>query len=99
MNTEYQSKIILKIKKLREANCISQAKAAMLLGISYGQISNIESPKYTHKYTLKQIDTLCRHCNYPTAKIFMDEEYIGFDELIKRIILYQDVSDARNSNL
>ena len=68
---EYQDKIIQSIKKLRTEKGISQAKLGEILGISRGQIGNIENPNYPHKYTLRQIDTICRHLDYPIEMIFM----------------------------
>ena len=70
-NIEYQDKIIQRIKQLRTDKGISQAKLSEILGISRGQMSNIENPKYSHKYTLKQIDTICKHLDYPIEKIFI----------------------------
>lgn len=70
-NIDYQDKIIQRIKKLRTDKGISQAKLSEVLGISRGQMSNIENPKYSHKYTLKQIDTICKHLDYPIEKIFL----------------------------
>ena len=70
-NIDYQDKIIQRIKKLRTDKGISQAKLSEVLGISRGQMSNIENPKFSHKYTLKQIDTICKHLDYPIEKIFL----------------------------
>ncbi len=94
-NIDYQDKIIQRIKKLRTDEGISQAKMSEILGISRGQMSNIENPNYPHKYTLKQIDTLCRALNYPIEKIFLPEKEIApncsnaINELIKSIINYE----------
>lgn len=78
-NTNYQDEIIQRIKKLREAQGISQSKLSEILGISRGQVSNIENPHYPHKYTLKQIDTLCRHLDYPIEKIFLPNVKIALE--------------------
>ena len=64
--TDYQLKIINIFKELRQNQNMTQALVSDLLGInSYGQVGNIESPKFPHKYTLKQISVLCREFNYP----------------------------------
>lgn len=63
MKTDFQNQIILRLKELREEHNISQANMAQLLGISTGQLGNIESYKRAHKYTLKQIMTLCDKYN------------------------------------
>ena len=87
-NVDFQDKVIQSIKKLRTERGISQAKLSELLGISRGQIGNIENPKYSHKYTLKQIDTICKHLDYPIEKIFLPHVKIGPDcsEAVKAII-------------
>ena len=48
-SVDYQDKVIQSIKKLRTEKGISQAKLSEILGISRGQIGNIENPKYSHK--------------------------------------------------
>ena len=94
-NIDYQDKIIQRIKKLRTDKGISQAKMSEVLGISRGQMSNIENPNYPHKYTLKQIDTLCKTLNYPIEKIFLPKKEIApacsevVSELIKSIVSYE----------
>ncbi len=94
-NIDYQDKVIQRIKKLREANGISQAKLSEILGISRGQVSNIENPHYSHKYTLKQIDTFCKHLDYPIEKIFLPNVKIApecseaVDAVISSIIKYE----------
>lgn len=94
-NIDYQDKIIQRIKKLREDNGISQAKLSEILGISRGQVSNIENPNYSHKYTLKQIDTICKHLDYPVEKIFLPNVNIApecseaVDAVISSIIKYE----------
>ena len=94
-NIDYQDKIIQRIKKLRTDKGISQAKLSEILGISRGQMSNIENPNYPHKYTLKQIDTLCKALNYPIEKVFLSDTEIApacskvVDELIKSIVNYE----------
>ena len=92
---EYQDKIIQTIKKLRIDKGISQAKMSEILGISRGQVGNIENPRYSHKYTLKQIDTICKHLDYPIEKIFLPRTKINaecseaVDAVINSIIKYE----------
>lgn len=94
-NIEYQDKIIQRIKQLRTDKGISQAKLSEILGISRGQMSNIENPKYSHKYTLKQIDTICKHLDYPIEKIFLPNAKIAVEcseavnAVISSIIKYE----------
>ena len=94
-NIDYQDKIIQTIKKIRLEKNISQSKLSELLGISRGQIGNIENPNYPHKYTLKQIVTICRHLDYPIEKIFIPEMEIAHDcsvainALMESVIRYE----------
>ena len=94
-NIEYQDKIIQRIKQLRTDKGISQAKLSEILGISRGQMSNIENPKYSHKYTLKQIDTICKHLDYPIEKVFLPNAKIAVEcseavnAVISSIIKYE----------
>lgn len=87
--SEYQEKVISKLRKLRVDNNISQAQLSGILSISPGQIGNIESYKYSHKYTLKQIKKICDYFNYPVDYIFLDEneEIKDKDEAINMLIL------------
>ncbi len=94
-NIEYQDKIIQTIKRIRIERDISQAKLSEMLGISRGQVGNIENPNYPHKYTLKQIVTICKHLDYPIEKIFIPEMKIAPDcsnainALMESVIRYE----------
>lgn len=73
---------------------LSQSKVALLLGISNGQIGNIESYKSPHKYTLAQLYDVCRELNFPIAELFIDEEKgetesQTIDYIIQKIIQYE----------
>lgn len=94
-NIDYQDKIIQTIKKIRIERDISQVKLSELLGISRGQVGNIENPNYPHKYTLKQIVTICKHLDYPIEKIFIPEKTIApecssaINTLMERVVRYE----------
>lgn len=94
MKTEYQNKVILNLKRLREINEFSQSKVALFLGISNGQIGNIETPTSPHKYTLAQIAKLCKKFKVPIELVFygngVDASKISKEELLKKIIEYQN---------
>ncbi len=93
MKTEFQQQIIDRLRRLREERNFSQAFVAKSLGISPGQLGNIESYRRSHKYTLKQIYELSRLLNFPLQNIFSDNPGSISDdveELIKQIIRYQD---------
>lgn len=93
MKTEYQNSIILRLKRIRMEFGYSQKDVAMLLGISPGQMGNIESPKAANKYTLNQIAILCNNFNIPIEQVFIeDANYDNSKDiinlLISRIIKY-----------
>lgn len=93
-NSALQDEIIQKVKSLRTEHNISQLALSNLLEISSGQVGNIESPRFQHKYTLKQIYTFCIHIGYPIERIFLTEEEISapnhIDLLIQKIIEYDE---------
>ncbi len=92
---DYQDEIIQTIKKLRLERNISQAKLSEILGISRGQVGNIENPHYSHKYTLKQIDTICKAFDYPIEKVFLPKTKITpegskfINDMIQCVIRYE----------
>ena len=93
-NSPIEELVIQKIKQLRIERNISQLALSDILGISDGQIGNIESPKYQHKYTLKQIYTFCTFIEYPFEKIFLTDEELNSNKyintLITKIIEYEE---------
>lgn len=95
MKSNYQISIIDKLRTLRQEHHFSQARVASVLGISTGQMGNIESPKASHKYTLEQIYTLCKKFNTSVVNIFLNDEEkkLSADErinvLIKNIVNYE----------
>ena len=87
MKTEYQQSIISKIRRFREERKRSQKDIADLIGISYGQMGNIESPKAKNKYTLAQIHQICKDFNIPIEQIFIeDEEFETGKDIINLLI-------------
>ncbi|MCD8236569.1 MAG: helix-turn-helix domain-containing protein [Prevotellaceae bacterium] len=95
MKTEYQIEIISKVRKLREANQYSQNQLANHLGLSDGQIGNVESLKYSQKYTLSQLYKICKLFHVPIENLFIDDDEYSkninvVDLLIQRIIQYEE---------
>lgn len=94
--SEYQVEIIEAIKRIREEKDISQAEASKILGISRGQMGNIESTVYQHKYTLKQMYILCKSLGYPIEKVFLPDIKVSkssskvIDEFVKKLIEYEE---------
>lgn len=92
MKTEYQNTIILKLKSIRDERGYSQASIARLLGISPGQLGNIESCKQRHKYTLKQILLLCREFDYPITDLFLfgKGQDNSVNSIVESIVRYEE---------
>lgn len=86
--SEYQIEVISTIKLLRNQNGYSQAKLADYLGISYGLLGNIESPRYPHKYTLSQINRIANLFDVSVSWIFLKKESNNIDEILPKIIKY-----------
>lgn len=94
MKSEYQNYIIHRIRLLREERGYTQGKIANVIGVSYGQMGNIESPKTAHKYTIAQIQQLCKEFNIPIEHIFLEDEDFAKDidiisMLIDKIVKYE----------
>ena len=93
MKTEYQKEVINFLRIERELQNHSQASVARLLGISPGQLGNIESFKHPHKYTLKQVFILSQYYNIPIENIFLlnkEQKELNISDFVKLIIKYQD---------
>lgn len=86
MKSDYQNTIILKIRKLREEFGYSQKDVAEILGISPGQLGNIESSKAPNKYTLSQIYTLCNTFHTRIEQLFIDDDEYGSRDIINLLI-------------
>ena len=92
-NSEIEERIIQKIRNLRLEHNLSQQALSRVLGVSEGQIGNIESPKFQHKYTLKQIYRFCKFIGYPFERVFLSDEESASDNkinlLVEKIIEYE----------
>lgn len=95
MKTDYQLSIINRLRDSRQERNLSQAQVATFLGISTGQMGNIETPNASHKYTLGQIYTICSEFNISVADIFLSDEERKqstnnqINVLIKKIVQYE----------
>lgn len=93
MKSDYQNHIIHRIRQLREERGYTQGKIASVVGISNGQIGNIESPKAPHKYTVAQIQQICKEFKIPIEHIFLEDDDFAKDVniislLIDKIVQY-----------
>ncbi|MBO5455918.1 MAG: helix-turn-helix transcriptional regulator [Muribaculaceae bacterium] len=89
--TEYQLEVISRIRKLRIENEVSQVGLANLIDVSNGQIGNIESPKFKHKYTLKQLYLIAQHFKVSLDYILTgSDKTLGSTQLIEELIKYDE---------
>ena len=86
VKSEYQQVIVSKLRKLREERGYSQQKVGSILGISNGQIGNIESLNRPHKYTLSQIRALCKCYNIRIEQLFLEDADYENSDIIKILI-------------
>ena len=87
--SECQIEIINRIRILRLANNVSQMSLANILDISSGLIGNIESPKFQHKYTLKQLYAIANYFNVKLDYILTGEnKTLDSEKLIQTLIEY-----------
>lgn len=91
IKTEYQNEVINRIRQLRIDNETSQIMLATVIEVSNGQIGNIESPKFQHKYTLKQLYLIARHFNVSVDYLLTgSKQVLDSDSLIKALIRYDE---------
>ncbi len=89
LKTPYQIEVINRIKNIRIEHGMSQMQLANILSVSNGQIGNIESTKYSHKYTLSQLFCLCKHFKINIAQLFLPTaSETTIDQVIEKIIEY-----------
>lgn len=100
MKTELQLKIINIIREYRNDNELSQAALADVLGISYGMMGNIESIKYSHKYSINQLYKLSVFFNIPFERLFLSEEEVNKSKraVINLLILKIAEYDGQTKN-
>ena len=92
MKTQFQYEVISKLKKYREEKNYTQASIAKLLGISPGQLGNIESYKQDHKFTLAQIIKICDLLEIDILDILLPERGTEIEprKLLEAIVAYQE---------
>ena len=75
VNTDIEQFVIEKVKEFRGKLGISQLDLAFRLGVSSGFIGKVESPRYSTKYSLNQINRLAKIFNC-SPKDFLPENYL-----------------------
>ena len=89
--SDYQNEVVNRIRQLRIDNDISQIGLATIIDVSNGQIGNIESPKFQHKYTLKQLYLISKHFNVTFSYLLTgNNEVSDNDSIIQYLIRYDE---------
>lgn len=89
--TVYQNEVVNRIRQLRIDSEVSQIGLADILEVSNGQIGNIESPRFQHKYTLKQLYLIAKYFKVPIEYLLTGKnEKLNNEDLIKILIQYDE---------
>ncbi len=89
--TDFQNEVVNRIRRLRIKNGISQIRLAAIIDVSNGQIGNIESPRFQHKYTLKHLYLISNYFKVPFEYLLTgDNIKLGSEELIEFLIKYDE---------
>ena len=87
--TKYQLEVVNRVRSLRTERNISQIKIANTLDVSTGYIGNVESPKFQHKYTLKQLWALSTFFNVSLDYLLTGEnEKLSTDKIVSLLVSY-----------
>jgi putative transcriptional regulator len=91
IKTAVQNDVVNRIRQLRINHDISQIGLANIIEVSNGQIGNIESPKFPHKYTLKHLYTIACYFHVPLEYLLTgNTQKLDSDQIIKALILYDE---------
>ena len=89
--TDFQNEVVNRIRQLRIENEVSQIGLANIIEVSNGQIGNIESPRFQHKYTLKQLYLIAKYFKVPIEYLLtVKNEELNTENLIKTLIQYDE---------
>ena len=87
--TDFQNEVVNRVRKLRTEKAVSQVGLAKLIDVGNGQIGNIESPKFPHKYTIKQLYVIARCFNVSIGYLFTgNNDTLTVENLIEILIKY-----------
>lgn len=91
IKTEFQNEVVNRIRQLRMDHDISQMKLANIIDVSNGQIGNIESPRFQHKYTLRHLYIIARFFNVSICYLLTgNTEELNTDSLLQILIRYDE---------
>lgn len=91
IKTSYQNEVISRIRKLRLDNRMSQIELANIIEVSSGQIGNIESPKFSHKYTIKHLYQISKYFGVSFEYLMTGENVpLNTENMILNLIRYDE---------
>jgi len=88
--SDFQQEVLLKLKQLRVAKGWSQPKIAEILDVTNGRIGNIESTNQPHKYTLSQVNRLCKEFGVSISELFTGDSNCTSEALVDAIVMYEE---------
>ena len=89
--TEFQNEVINRIRQLRIDNNVSQIGMANIINVGNGQIGNIESTKFRHKYTLKHLFLISNYFKVSIEFLLTgSSDQLSTEDLIKILIRYDE---------
>lgn len=89
--TDFQNEVVNRIRELRLGRGLSQIDLANIIDVSNGQIGNIESPKFRHKYTLKHLHLIATVFDTNMAYLLTgSHQVVDTDTIIQLLIKYDE---------
>lgn len=91
LKSAYQIEVINRVKSLRVANGISQIMIAGIIDVSNGYVGNVESTKFRHRYTLKQLWIIANHFGVSLDYLLTGKnETLSTEQIINYLISYDE---------
>jgi transcriptional regulator with XRE-family HTH domain len=73
IKSEIEQYVIDKVKEIRDARGISQAKLAHLIDLSVGFVGNVENPKHIAKWNINHLNKISKELNVPFRDFFPEK--------------------------
>lgn len=70
ISTDIEQYVINKVKEIRTAKGISQARLAHMIDLSVGFIGNVENPNHIAKWNLNHLNQISKALNVPFKEFF-----------------------------
>jgi len=73
ISTDIEQYVINKVKEIRTAKGISQAKLAHMIEISVGFVGNVENPTHVAKWNLNHLNQISKELDVPFKYFFPEK--------------------------